>query len=172
MRRLVLSAVGVLALLALGPAGALAQGEAYTNEQLDYLIELPNATWRALPRTDSLHHHVEFIYGDRGDGLLRVRKEVVEAGVKAADLARRDQDQKFRYQAGYVEGREENFAGRLSGITTSYEFTGGGKPMLARLYYLQADPRTVYVLHFTGARDKLLRIRAQTDAMARSFRLK
>ena len=43
--------------------------------------------------------------------------------------------------------------------------------MAGRVYYLQADNRTVYTLHFTGARDKLLRIRNQTDAISRSFRL-
>ena len=40
------------------------------------------------------------------------------------------------------------------------------------LHDLQADGRTVYVLHFTGLRDKLQRIQNQTDAIARSFRLK
>jgi hypothetical protein len=44
--------------------------------------------------------------------------------------------------------------------------------MLGRIYYLQADNRTIYTLRFSGLRDKLGRIRNQTDMMARSFKLK
>lgn len=157
--------------LALSPLTLSAQ-EAFTNEHVDYALELPGATWKITTRPDAAHEHAEFVYGDRMDGYLRIRKEVVNAGQTAADLASRDQDLKFRYIVGYVGGKEERFAGRLNGVTTSYEFTSGGKAMVARLYYLQADNRTIYLLHFTGQRDKLLRIRNQTDAIARSFHLK
>jgi hypothetical protein len=57
-------------------------------------------------------------------------------------------------------------------MTLSYEFTERGKPMAGRTYYLQGDSSTVYVLRFTGMRDKLFRIRNQTDLIARSLRLK
>jgi hypothetical protein len=146
--------------------------QTYTTNDLDYIIELPNAAWRAVPQSDSLHEHIEFIYGDRSDALLRIRKTVVEEGTSPTDLAKRDQDNKLRFQHGYVEGRQDNFPGRLKGIASSYEFTGAGKPMVGVIYYLQADPHTIYVLHFTGSKDTLLRLRSQTDAMARSFRLK
>jgi hypothetical protein len=43
---------------------------------------------------------------------------------------------------------------------------------MGRIYYLQIDNRTIYTLRFTGLRDKLMRIRNQTDLIARSFRLK
>ena len=154
------------------PAAAQPEGQKYTNERLEYRLELPNAKWRALTRPDSAHNHTEFIYGDRSDGLLRIRKEVVDAGTTATDLSRRDHDQKLRFQPGYVEGKEEKFTGRINGVTSSYEYTGGGKAMLGRIYYLQADNRTIYVLHFTGARDKLSLLRSQTDLIARSFQLK
>ena len=165
-----------VALLALGffvvPSARAQGGQSYTSNDLEYVIDLPSQTWRAVPQADSLHEHMEFVYGDRGDGLLRVRKVVVEEGTTPTDLAKRDQDNKLRFQPGYVEGRQDNFPGRLKGIASSYEFTGAGKPMVGVIYYLQADPHTIYVLHFTGAKDKLLSIRSQTDAMARSFRLK
>ena len=45
-------------------------------------------------------------------------------------------------------------------------------PMMGRIYYLQLDNRTMYTLRFTGLRDKLTRIRNQTDFIARTFRLK
>jgi len=44
--------------------------------------------------------------------------------------------------------------------------------MLGRTYYLQADNRTIYSLRFTGLRDKISRIRNQTDLIARTFKLK
>jgi hypothetical protein len=170
MRRLI--TLLALALAFAAPAALAQDAQTYTNDKLDYALDLPNATWRAVPRADSMHEHVEFIYGDRSDGLLRVRKEIVDDGTSPSDLARRDQDNKLRFQNGYVEGKQDNFPGRLKGIAASYEFTGGGKPMVGVIYYLQADPRTIYVLHFTGAKDTLLRLRSQTDAIARSFRVK
>jgi hypothetical protein len=157
--------------LAITPAALRAQ-EVFTSPHVNYTLELPNATWKVTTRPDAAHEHAEFVYGDRMDGYLRIRKEVIDAGQKAEDLASRDQDMKFRYQNGYVAGKTNRFAGRLSGSTTTYEYTSAGKPMAAVVYYLQADPRTVYTLHFTGRRDKLLPIRNQTDSIARSFQLK
>jgi hypothetical protein len=146
--------------------------EVYTSDKVDYQIELPSAMWKKISDPDALHEHAEFVYGDRLDGYLQVRKEIVEAGTTPADLARRDQDQKFRFIPGFVEGKQEPFAGRLNGVTVSYEFVKTGKPMLGRIYYLQGDNRTIYALRFTGLRDKLARIRNQTDSIARSFHLK
>jgi hypothetical protein len=171
MRRpiILLALTLILALASL----AAAQTQTYTNSSVDYTLELPSATWRVVSEPDSLHQHAEFIYGDRNDGYLQIRKEVVDAGTSAAELARRDQDQKLRFMPGYVDGpKPEPFAGHLNGVTYSYEFTSGGKPMAGRIYYLQADNRTIYVLRFTGLRDKLSRIRNQTDLMARTFHLK
>jgi hypothetical protein len=174
MRRLNLFlALGLFLALASLAAAAVVQTQTFTNASVDYSLELPSATWRVVSEPDSLHQHAEFIYGDRNDGYLQIRKEVVDANVNAAELARRDQDQRLRFLPGYVDGpKQETFAGRLNGVTYSYEFTSGGKPMAGRLYYLQADNRTIYVLRFTGMRDKLSRIRNQTDLMARTFHLK
>jgi hypothetical protein len=170
MRRLL--TLAALALAFVAPSARAQEAQTYTTSGLEYAIDLPNATWRAVPRADGDTTRAEFIYGDRSDALLRVRKEIVEENTSPTDLAQRDHDNKLRFQHGYVEGKQEAFPGRLKGIASSYEFTGGGKPMVGIVYYLQADPRTIYVLHFTGAKDSLLRLRAQTDAIARSFRLK
>src|SRR5215211_2495202 len=170
MRRLssFLTAAFLLALLS---TPALPQ-HTFTSDTVEYTLELPSQTWRVLQEADSMHPHTEFIYGDRNDGYLKIRKEVVDEGTTAADLARRDQETKLRFLPGHVDGKEEKFGGRLSGVTISYEYTNGGKPMAGRTYYLQADNRTVYALRFTGLRDKLVRIRNQTDLIARSFQLK
>ena len=97
---------------------------------------------------------------------------MVEANTSLSEHARREADLKLRYLPGYVGGKEERFAGRLSGITVSYEYTNAGKAMAGRIYYLQADNRTVYALHFTARAERLHTIRNQTDAITRSFRLK
>lgn len=171
MRRTKLLATCAVALLAFA-AAARAQ-EPYTSEADGYSVELPTQTWKSVPRTDGVHEHTEFVNGDRTDGYLRIRKEVIEGGASLSDFARMQQDMKLRFLPGFVAtGKEERFAGKLNGIVTEYEFTSAGKPMAGRVYYLQADARTVYVLHFQGSRDKLQRIQNQTDAIARSFRLK
>ncbi len=166
--------VSILILLAATGSCSLATAqESYTSDQVDYTIDLPSTVWRAIIEPDGAHGRSEFIHGDRLDGYLQIRKEVVDAGTTAADLARRDLDQKLRFLPGFVEGKEaEKFAGRLNGVTVSYEFVRTAKPMMGRIYYLQADNRTVYALRFTGLRDKLARIRNQTDLIARSFKLK
>lgn len=167
-----LTAFLVLILLGASFATVLAQ-ETQVSDQVAYTIELPSGLWRSISEPDTTHERAEFVYGDRLDGYLQIRKEIVDAGTTPADVARRDQDQKLRYIPGFVQGKqEEPFSGRLSGVTASYEFTRAGKPMMGRIYYLQADNRTIYALRFTGLRDKLARIRNQTDSIARSFKLK
>ena len=168
MRRILVFALVLVGLMA--PV-ALAQ-QLYTHEKVDYTFELPSATWKAIIEPDAAHEHPEFVFGDRLDGFLQIRKEVVEAGTTASEVARRDQDLKLRFLPGFVEGKEEKFNGRLDGVTMSYEFVRTGKPMLGRTYYLQADNRTIYALRFTGLRDKLSRIRNQTDLIARTFKTK
>ena len=161
----------MLVLLGFMMPAALAQ-QAYSNEKVEYTFELPSPTWRAILEPDSTHPHPEFVYGDRLDGYLTIRKEVVEPGTTPEQLAQRDQDLTLRFLPGFVQGKQDPFNGRLDGVTASYEFVRTGKPMLGRTYYLQADNRTIYALRFTGLRDKLTRIRNQTDLIARTFKLK
>jgi hypothetical protein len=158
--------------LAAGSYSLTTAQESYTNDQIDYSIELPSSAWKVVTEPDADHGHAEFVYGDRLNGYLQIRKEVVDAGTTPSDLARRDMDQRLSFLPGFVEGKEEKFSGRLSGVTISYEFIKTAKPMMGRVYYLQADNRTIYALRFSGSRDKLALIRNQTDLIARSFKLK
>jgi hypothetical protein len=168
MRRIVILAlVGI----ALTSSVVFAQ-ELYANDKVGYTFELPSPTWKVILEPDATHEHPEFVYGDRLDGYLTIRKEVVDAGTTPAELARRDQDSKLNFLPGFVQGKTDSFDGRLDGVTMSYEYVRTGKPMLGRTYYLQADSRTIYALRFTGLRDKLSRIRNQTDMIARTFKLK
>jgi len=163
-------------LAAFAPSGSAlsssAQEWVYSSDKFNYIVDLPSPTWRLIDEPDELHLNAEFVYGDRNDGYLRIRKEALEEGLTIEEFARRDQDQKERFRPGYVEGKTDKFAGRLSGVTSSFEFSQAGKPMAGRTYYLQGNSGTAYVLRFTGMRDKLLRIRNQTDLIGRSLRLK
>ena len=163
----------VFALLLIGLTTPLSFAQQlYSHDKVEYSFELPSTTWRAILEPDAAHEHPEFVFGDRLDGYLTFRKEVVETGTKPADVAQRDQDLTLRFLPGFVQGKQDPFNGRLGGVTMSYEFVRAGKPMLGRTYYLQADPRTIYAVRFTGLRDKLNRIRNQTDLIARTFKLK
>ena len=170
------TALFLLALLATGgqvfATGPTVQEQSYTSSKVEYVVSLPSPIWRLVGEPDEIHQHTEFVYGDRNDGFLRIRKETLPDGTDIKEFAHQDQDRKERFLPGYIDGKEEKFAGRLSGVTISYEYTQAGKPMVGRTYYLQADSHTVYALRFTGMRDKLARIRNQTDLIARSFRLK
>jgi hypothetical protein len=149
-----------------------AQEHSYTSAKVNYIVDFPSPTWHLIGEPDDIHQHAEFVYGDRTEGYLRIRKEAVEEGLTVKEFAHHDQDQKERFRPGYIDGKEEPFNGRLDGLTMSFEYTLAGKAMAGRSYYLLADSRTVYVLRFTGMRDKLSRIRNQTDLIARSLRLK
>ena len=174
--RLAINLLCLCLLITIGSANFItrvgAQEQTYNSARVNYAVTFPSATWRLITEPDDIHQHAEFVYGDRNDGYLKIRKEALEEGLTISEFGRRDQEQKVRYLPGYVDGKAESFTGRLSGVTISYEFTQAGKPMAGRSYYLQADSHTVYVLRFSGARDKLLRIRNQTDLIARSFKLK
>lgn len=163
--RLVMVLIGLMASIA-------SAQQLYTNEKVDYTFEIPSPGWKVISEPDASHEHAELVYGDRLDGYLQIRREVVDAGTTAAQLAQRDQDLKLRFLPGFVEGKQETFNGRMDGVTISYEFVRTGKPMLGRIYYLQADNRTFYTLRFSGLKDKLARIRNQTDLIARTFKTK
>ena len=158
----------VLALM----VSVVAAQQTYSNDKVEYTFDLPSPTWRTIVDPDAAHEHPEFVFGDRLDGYLTIRKEVVDAGTTPSQLARSDQDLKLRFLPGFVPGKEEPFNGRLDGVTMSYEYVRSGKTMIGRTYYLQADNRTIYALRFTGLREKLSRIRNQTDLIARTFKLK
>ena len=169
--------LGLFLIAAFGSAAtsrpnALAQEHSYNSIKGEYIVDFPSATWKLVDEPDDVHQHTEFVYGDRNDGYLKVRKESLEQGTTIREFAHRDLDQRERFRPGFVIGKEESFSGRLTGATASYEYTNAGKPMAGRSYYLQGESNTVYVLRFTGLRDKLQRIRNQTDSIARSLRSK
>lgn len=153
------------------PIAAMTQPEKrsdLTQDFNEFSLVFPNETWRVLNRTGE----VEVIYGDRLDGFLQIRKVAVAEGATLADIIDLEITQKLQFKPGFVQGKEENFKGVLSGKASNYEYTQSGKPMIGRVYFLETGDRSVYVLRFTGSRDKLRMIRNQTDAIARGFKVK
>jgi hypothetical protein len=137
-----------------------------------YTFDLPEATWKQTVKPSAGSPNVEYVYGDRRDGHLEIRKISIASGELLSDVIAREQEQKLQFLPGYVAGKEENFAGALKGKAFNFEFVRSGRNMSGRFYFLKADDTTVYLLRFTGERDKLKSIRNQTDSIARTFKLK
>ena len=164
----------LVSLIGLG-ISATAQSQTFTAEGLDYALDLPSTSWKAVARVD-VHRHVEFMNGENeSEGYLRPRKRFVAPGTKPKDIFLKDEMWQLRKLPGYVvcsDAKGEAFSGRLSGVVFSYEYVNAGTNMDGRIYYLQLDNRTFYALNFTVASEKLKGLREQMDSIARSFRLK
>jgi hypothetical protein len=165
----------IATLVCLTSLTASAQSWTFARDGVEYVIDLPSATWRVVPRVD-VHEHVEFVNGNNEvDGYLQLTKIRVNSDTTAANLFQADEKWNLQRLPGYVvcsDCKGESFSGYLSGAAFSYEYIRGGRTMAGRVYYLQLDKRTFYALRFTLARDKLQSIRRQMDSIAQSFRLK
>lgn len=172
MRILIVIFASIL-MTALSSTATSGQRRTFTNKSVDYVIEFPSNRWRALPSSGIVSQRTrqEFLYADGSNVRLLVRRKLVDADVTPSDMVRRRQFWD-KHLSGYVLLKEESFVGQLSGSRFSYEYVRGGKIMSARIYYLEADNRTIYSLLFTGPRDELQRLGSQTESIARSFRLK
>ena len=53
-----------------------AQEHSYTSPKVEYVVEFPSPTWRLVDEPDEVHLHAEFVYGDRNDGYLRIRRNL------------------------------------------------------------------------------------------------
>src|SRR5712692_2816029 len=102
------TALFLLALLATGgqvfATGAMVQEQTYTSGKVEYVVSLPSPIWRLVGEPDEIHQHTEFVYGDRNDGFLRIRKETLPDGTDIKEFAHQDQDRKERFLPGYMGG--------------------------------------------------------------------
>jgi hypothetical protein len=153
-----------------------AQANAVEDPEGKYSLTLPNADWLAIQSQDGLgRKQVEIVYKVREDGLLKVRRIDVEKGSKLLDVFKRDEGQSLTFLPGYTKGPLEDFSaagGKIPAAVTAYDFTTGGRPKKGRNYYLMVNETTVYLLRFTGNRGTMEALRSQTDAIARSFKVK
>lgn len=150
---------------------AAAQSQSFSDTNVEYTFDLPNATWKMTSKPSAISPNVEYTYGDRSAGFLQVRKLTIKADDLMSDVIAEEED-KLKILPGYVAGKEEVFAGKLRGTVFNYEFIGGGRNMSGRFYFLKANATTVYVLRFTAQKEKLVAIRNQTDSIARTFEIK
>ena len=156
----------ILSILAV--VSAFGQGERFSDANVDYGFDIPETKWKMTVKPSATSPNVEYVFGDRNDGHLEVRRLKVANNAILADIIR-DEEQKLQFLPGYVAGPDENFTGRLRGSIFNFEFVRAGRPMSGRFYFLRAADDTVYVLRFTGFRDKLRSIRNQTDSIGRTF---
>jgi hypothetical protein len=151
---------------------AFAQTEVFSDVNCEYTFDLPDAAWKIVTKPTVTSPNVEYAYGDRFAGNLEVRKVSIKTGEVVSDVILRETEQKLQFILGFVNGKEMDFSGKLKGRVFNFEFVKAGKNMSGRFYYLRSDDETVYILRFTGLREKLMAIRNQTDSIARTFKLK
>jgi hypothetical protein len=171
MRLKQLRSVFVVGICLLFSAVAFAQNDSFVDPNVEYTFDLPDARWKMTVKPSATSPNVEYVFGDRSDGHLEVRKMTVAKDALLTDIIR-DEEQKLQFRPGYVAGKEENFGGFLKGNAFNFEYVGAGRNMSGRFYFLRANDTTVYVLRFTGQRDGLRSIRNQTDSIARTFAVK
>lgn len=172
MKRFFFTIALSLCLSATFGADVFGQNQTFSDVNAEYTFELPEPAWKMVAKPTATSPNVEYVYVDRLDAHLEIRKLPSKADELISDVIQRDQEQKLQFLPGFVAGKEENFAGNLKGKAFNYEYVRFGKNMSGRFYYLKADDNNVYVLRFTGARDKLRLIRNQTDSIARTFKPK
>ena len=134
--------------------------QTFADASVEYTFDIPDAPWQQTVKPSSTSPNVEYVYKDRADGHLEVRRLSVKAGDTFADTIR-SEEQRLQFQTGYVAGKEEEFKGALNGRVFNYEFIRSGRNMSGRFYFLKADDKTMYLLRFTGQRDKLRSVRNQ-----------
>ena len=153
------------------PYAVAAQALNFTNADVDYSFDLPDEKWKMTVKPSATTPNVEYVFGDRTDGHLEVRRVNIPNKAIISDVVK-DEEQKLQFLPGYVAGKEEQFGGFLNGLVFNFEFVRAGRPMSGRFYFLKADEGSLYVLRFTGYRDQLRSIRHQTDLIARTFKVK
>lgn len=163
--------IGLAVMLLFSSFAALAQGDSFSDPNVDYTFDLPDTRWKMNAKPSATNPNVEYVFVDRMDGHLVVRRLNVKKDAILSDVIR-DEESSVQFKQGFVAGREENFSGRLRGSIYNFEFVSAGRNKAGRYYFLRATDTTVYVLRFEGQRDTLRSIRAQTDSIARSFAVK
>jgi hypothetical protein len=168
MKFSILFALGLMLFFA---GSAFAQRTTFSNENVEYTFDLPNETWKIIAPPSKVSPNVEYVYGDRSGGHFEIRKLTVKADDLMSDIIA-NEEQRLKFVQGYVAGKEENFAGNLRGTVFNFEYVRSGRNMSGRYYFLKVNPTTVYLLRFSGMKDKIITIRNQIDSIARTFEIK
>ncbi len=162
------SFVVFVSLLALACLSAVAQTEVFNDPTVDYTFTVPEEKWKMTVKPSATSPNVEYVYGDRSDGHLEIRRLTVPKDSVMTDVVQ-DEEKRVQFRQGFVAGREENFTGKLRGAIYNFEYVAAGRNMSGRFYFLKANDTTVYILRFTGKKDAIRSLRNQTDSIARTF---
>ncbi len=171
MRSIKFSAVIFSLAIALTALSTFAQSSVFVDSNVDYSFALPEEKWKLTVKPSATSPNVEFVYGDRREGHLDVRRITVAKDAILSDIIQ-DDEQRRQFLPGYIAGKQENFSGKLRGTIFNFEYVAAGRTMAGRYYFLRANDTTVYVLRFSGMKDSLRAIRNQTDSIARTFGVK
>lgn len=158
----------LVAVLVFSAFSGYAQNDAFSDARVDYTFALPEAKWKMTVKPSATSPNVEYVFGDRLDCHLEVRKLTVPKDAILTDIIQ-EEEQKLQFRPGFVSGKEENFSGKLRGAVFNFEYVSAGRNMTGRFYFLKANDTTVYLLRFTGQKDTVRSIRNQTDSIARTF---
>lgn len=159
-----------LGLIMLCAFSAFAQFD-FDDPNVEYTFTLPSDNWKMVSEPSELSPNVEFVYDFKKDGHLEIRKIEVEPKTLFGEIIEREESA-LQFTPGYVAGKEENFQGSYNGRIFNYEYVRSGRAMSGRFYFLKTSETSVYVLRFTGLKDKLRSIRNETDSIARTFKIK
>jgi hypothetical protein len=157
--------------LAASSLTAFSQSATFSDPNVEYTFMLPEAGWKMISKPSATSPNVEYVYNDRRIALMSVRKLSVPKDEPLSNVIR-DEEAKVQFFPGYIAGKEENFAGNFRGSIFNFEYVSYGRNNSGRYYFLRANDNTVYVVRFTGDRDRLKSIRNQTDSIARTFNVK
>jgi hypothetical protein len=171
MKAIKFSFLAVAAMVFAFAAGASAQVNNFSDAAVDYSFSVPEGKWKMTVKPSATSPNVEYVYGDRLDGHLEVRRMTVGRDAILTDVVQ-EEEQRLRFKPGFVPGKQENFAGKLKGQIYNFEYVAAGKSMSGRYYFLKANDTTVYVLRFSGNKDILRTLRNETDSIARTFGVK
>jgi hypothetical protein len=135
-------------------------------------LTLPSE-WKEFREKNGDVEKVEYIYRDRSDGLLRIKRVTLAADDSIDTVADRELNGSLRYFPDYLFGKKEAFGGgNHAGFFVEFNYTRAKKSFMGRNYYLKGANSTVWVLQFSGNREVLRQMRNVTDQMARGFKEK
>ena len=96
--------VGVIA-----AASVFGQTESFSDPNVDYGFDVPDMKWKMTVKPSATSPNVEYVFGDRNDGHLEVRRIKVAKDATIAEIMR-DEEQKLQFLLGYVAGPDETSA--------------------------------------------------------------
>ena len=164
--KVVLSLISIFACSGVSPSMAQSERE-FIDKANGFKITIVG-NWRAAPYTDAIgRQKTEFVYEDRGQGLLRIARENLRNG-SVQDIVRREIDDFALCYSCVFTGQEAFAGGSLSGIRVALYYIEGDRRILGTFYFLQ-DKEAVWILRFNGRPGSPGMAHDITDRMARSF---